>query len=176
MILRLQLIDCHSPSQSIFQARDEIIVETEEKPVIELAETASGSNDDRPERKAVLALAQSREIDVILVAELTQWGRSTLDLFHTLNDLQSWGVSIIAQMGLQFDLSTSQGKLIAAMMSALAEFERDCFGNASRQIKLHRKVLSLVNAGRSCRQIGRQLNISKNTVPDIVKRARIKEQ
>ena len=77
------------------------------------------------ERKAVLALAQSREIDAILVTELTRWGRSTLDLFHTLNDLQSWGVSLIAQTGLQFDLSTPQGKLIATMMSALAEFERD---------------------------------------------------
>ena len=88
-------------------------------------ETASGTKDGRLKRKAVLALAQSGEVDVILVTELTRWGRSTLDLFHTLNDLQAWGVSLIAQTGLQFDLSTPQGKLIAAMMAALAEFERD---------------------------------------------------
>jgi DNA invertase Pin-like site-specific DNA recombinase len=53
------------------------------------------------------------------LTELTRWGRSTLDLFHTLNDLQSWGVSLIAQTGLQFDLGTPQGKLIASLMAAL---------------------------------------------------------
>ena len=50
-------------------------------------ETASGAKDDRAERKKVLALAQARSIDVILVTELTRWGRSMLDLFHTLQDL-----------------------------------------------------------------------------------------
>ena len=157
-------------------------------------ETASGAKDDRLKRKVILALAQSREIDAILVTELTRWGRSTLDLFHTLNDLQSWGVSLIAQTGLQFDLSTPQGKLIAAMMAALAEFERDLLrervrsGIASAQArgvvfgrqpgqrikadKVEQKVLKLVAAGQSYRQIGRQLDISKNTVLDIVKRNR----
>lgn len=157
-------------------------------------ETASGSKDDRSQRKAVLALAQSGEIQVIVVTELTRWGRSTLDLFHTLNDLQSWGVSLIAQTGWQFDLSTPQGKLIATMMSALAEFEHDLlrervrsgiasaqargvvFGRRSGQRvkadKLAPKVLALVGAGQSYREIGRRLNISKNTVLDIVKRHR----
>jgi DNA invertase Pin-like site-specific DNA recombinase len=38
-------------------------------------ETASGSKDDRAERKEVIGLAQARKIDVILVTELTRWGR-----------------------------------------------------------------------------------------------------
>ena len=161
-------------------------------------ETASGTKDDRAHRKAVLALAQSGEIDVILVTELTRWGRSTLDLFHTLNDLQSWGVSLIAQTGLQFDLSTPQGKLIATMMAALAEFERDLLrervrsgiaaaqargvtfgrqpGQRVKADRLAPKVLALVKAGQSYRQIGQRLAISKNTVLDIVKRARINER
>ena len=50
-------------------------------------ETASGAKDDRAERKKILALAQARSIDVILLTELTRWGRSMLDLFHTLQDL-----------------------------------------------------------------------------------------
>ena len=37
-------------------------------------ETASGSKDERAKRKKVLALAQARKIDVILVTELTRWG------------------------------------------------------------------------------------------------------
>ena len=49
----------------------------------------------------------------------------SMDLVRTLQDLQAWNVSLVAQSGLQFDLSTSQGKLIASVMAALAEFERD---------------------------------------------------
>jgi len=88
-------------------------------------ETASEAKNDRAERKEILALAQAREIDVILVTELTRWGRSMLDLFHTLQDLQAWGVSVVAQTGLQFDLRSAQGKLMASTMAALAEFEKD---------------------------------------------------
>ena len=75
-------------------------------------ETASGAKNERSERKQVLALAQARNIDVILVTELTRWGRSMLDLFHTLQDLQAWGISLVAQTGLQFDLRSAQGKLM----------------------------------------------------------------
>jgi DNA invertase Pin-like site-specific DNA recombinase len=63
----------------------------------------------------VLALAQAHDIDVIPVTELTRWERSMLDLFHTLQDLQIWGVSLIAQTGLQFDLRSAQGKLIVSL-------------------------------------------------------------
>lgn len=126
------------------------------------------------------------------------WGRSTLDLFHTLNDLQSWDVSLIAQTGLQFDLGTPQGKLIATMMAALAEFERDLLrervrsgiaaaqargiafgrqpGQRVKADKLAPKVLALVATGQSYREIGRRLSISKNTVLAIVKRARADDQ
>jgi len=39
-----------------------------------------------------MTVAQARKVDIILVAELTRWGRSMLDLFHTLQDLQPWDV------------------------------------------------------------------------------------
>lgn len=60
-----------------------------------------------PPRKKGMALVQDRRIDAILVTELTRWGRSTTDLVQTLQNLQTWNVSLIAQTGLQFDLSTS---------------------------------------------------------------------
>ncbi|MEG9317831.1 recombinase family protein [Yersinia ruckeri] len=131
------------------------------------------------------------------LTELTRWSRSTLDLFHTLNDLQSWGVGLIAQTGLQFDLSTPQGKLIATLMSGFAEFERDLLrervrsgvqaaqargvvfgrkpGQRIKSDKLAPKVLALVAEGQSYRQIGRHLDLSKNTVLGIVKRERKKQ-
>lgn len=53
-------------------------------------ETGSGAKDSPGERKKILALAQVPEIDIILVTELTRWGRSMLNLFHALQDLQYW--------------------------------------------------------------------------------------
>ena len=88
-------------------------------------ETASGARNDRIERNKVMALARNHEIDAILVTELSRWGRSTQDLVQTLDDLHSWKVSVLAQHGLTFDLSTSSGKLMRTIMAGLAEFERD---------------------------------------------------
>lgn len=157
-------------------------------------ETASGTKQNRVARQKVMALAQARQIDAILVTELTRWGRSTLDLIQTLQDLQSWNVSLIAQTGLQFDLTTSQGRLIAKLMASLAEFERDLVSERVRsglaaakakgkvlgrrpgqRIKsdpLAPKVLQMVDAGTSYRKIAKALNLSKTTVNDIVKRHR----
>lgn len=84
-------------------------------------ETASGTKNNRNQRSIVMALAQSHSIDAILVTEMTRWGRSTIDLIETLQELQGWGVSLIAQTGLQFDLNTPQGRLIALAMLALVE-------------------------------------------------------
>lgn len=67
-------------------------------------EKISGAKTDRIERKKVMALAQAREIDAILVTELSRWGRSTIDLVQTLQSLQAWDVSVLAISGLQFDL------------------------------------------------------------------------
>jgi putative DNA-invertase from lambdoid prophage Rac len=86
--------------------------------------TASGARNDRPERKKVIALAQAREIDAILVTELSRWGRSTQDLVQTLDDLHGW--SVLAQTRLSFDLSAANGKLMRNIMAGLAEFERGC--------------------------------------------------
>src|SRR5271166_5859758 len=43
-------------------------------------EIASGAKQESAERKKVLALAQARKVDVILVTELTSWGRSVLNV------------------------------------------------------------------------------------------------
>ena len=158
-------------------------------------EKASGAKTDRIERKKVMALAQAREIDAILVTELSRWGRSTIDLVQTLQSLQAWDVSVLAVSGLQFDLSTPHGKMIASVMAALAEFERDLIreriksGPAkTRGKRLGRqpgqrpsdrkatKVLKLAEAGLSYRLIGRHVGLSKNTVGAILQRARAANQ
>lgn len=158
-------------------------------------ETASGANDNRPERAKVLALAQGRKINAILVTELSRWGRSTVDLIDTLKTLQAKNVSLIAQTGLEFDLTTPQGKLIATLMAGLAEFERDLIRERvrsglvaarARGIRLGRRpgqttkavlskkeqVLKMTQEGKSYRTIAKRLKLSKNTVMRIVQEAR----
>jgi putative DNA-invertase from lambdoid prophage Rac len=154
-------------------------------------ETASGAKNDRVERMKVMGLAQAREIDAILVTELSRWGRSTQDLVQTLDDLHGWKVSVLAQTGLSFDLSTASGKLMRTIMAGLAEFERDLIRERvksglqaakARGIVLGRKegqrpsdkkakrVLSLHEEGLSYRLIARNVGLSKNTVMEIVRR------
>jgi putative DNA-invertase from lambdoid prophage Rac len=157
-------------------------------------ETGSGVKLDRAERKKVMALAQSRQIDAILVTELSRWGRSTIDLLNTLRELESWKVSVIAMNGMTFDLSTPHGRMLATFLSGIGEFERDLIservksglaaakargknlgrhpGQRPKSDRLAPKVLALIDEGRSYRWIARDLAISKNTVADIAKRNR----
>jgi len=156
-------------------------------------ETASGAKTNRKERQAIMEQARGRKIDLILVTELTRWGRSTPDLVQTLHDLQAWNVSLIAEKGLQFDLSTPHGKLIAGLMASLAEFERDLLrervksglsaakargktlgrqkGQNVVADKVAPKVQKLRAEGKSIRQIAAELAISKTTVQKILSTA-----
>jgi len=108
-------------------------------------ETGSGTKLDRTERMKIMALAQAREIDSVLVTELSRWGRSTIGLLSTLRELESWKVSVIAMSGMTFDLSTPHGRMMATFLSGIAEFERDLISeavskdNAQSQTGSHRK-------------------------------------
>ena len=150
------------------------------------------------ERKKVMELAQARKIDAVLVTEMTRWGRSTQDLMDTLGQLASWDVSLIAQTGLTFDLSTPQGKLVANLMASLAEFEHDLLrervrsGVAAAQArgqtfgrrpgyrpsdKQAPKVIELSEVeGLSQREIAARLGLSKTTVNEILKRRALSSQ
>lgn len=157
-------------------------------------ETGSGVKLDRVERRKVMALAQARQIDAVLVSELSRWGRSTTDLLITLKDLEAWHVSVIALNGMAFDLTTPHGRMIATVLAGIAEFERELtqerirsgiaaakasgkglgrrLGQRPKSDRLAPKVLALIAQGRSYRLIGREVGLSKNTVAGIVKRAR----
>jgi putative DNA-invertase from lambdoid prophage Rac len=157
-------------------------------------ETGSGVRLDRAARQRVMALAQAREIDAVLVTELSRWGRGTLDLLRTLEELEGRRVSVIALNGLAFDLSTPHGRMMATILAGIAEFERELtqerirsgiaaakargkrlgrrLGQRPKSDRLAPKVLALVAQGRSYRLIGRELGLSKNTVAAIVKRDR----
>ena len=157
-------------------------------------ETGSGVKLDRAERQKVMALARVRQIDAVLVTEFSRWGRSTLDLLHTLEELETKRISVIALNGMTFDLSTSSGRMMATIIAGIATFERELIqerirsgmaaakargqklgrqqGQRPKSDRLAPKVLALVAQKRSYRLIGRELGLSKNTVAAIVKRHR----
>ncbi|WP_208354242.1 recombinase family protein [Pseudaestuariivita rosea] len=157
-------------------------------------ETASGTKSNRAVRNEVMALSQARKIDAVLVTELSRWGRSTQDLLETLHKLAGWNVSVVAMSGMTFELDSPHGRMMATILSGIAQFERDLIservksglaaakargrklgrqtGQRPKSDKLAPKVLAAVEQGRSYRWIARDLGISKNTVLGIVKRHR----
>ena len=148
------------------------------------SEFGSGVKLDRVKRKEVMAIARKGKIDAVLVTELTRWGRSTIDLINTLNDLHSWKVSLIAQTGMQFDLSTPAGNLMLTIMAGLAEFERSLiqeriksgvalarskgkvFGRkpGSKADKYRNDIKLLNEEGKSIRVIATKLGLDKGMV------------
>lgn len=120
-------------------------------------------------RRKVIELARRREVDAILVTELSRWGRSTQDLVGTLDELHSWGISIVAQTGLSFDLGTPSGKLLRTLMAGLAEFERDLIrervksGMAVSQSKIDRDGSFVTRAGVRRTTLGRPAGRSAST-------------
>lgn len=157
-----------------------------------LEEKASGAKNDRAERAKILKMAQARLIDVVLVTELSRWGRSTQDLISTLQDLHSRSVSLVAQSGMQMDLSTPAGKLMATMLSGIAEFERELIqervrsgianakargkkigrqaGDNYRSGKKEARIEQLHREGKSIREIAAETGLGKSTVADVIKR------
>ena len=157
-------------------------------------ETASGASANRSSRNRLIDLAQARQIDAILVTELSRWGRSTQDLLDTLNRLAGWKVSVVAMSGMAFELETPHGRMMATLLAGIAQFERDLLservksglaaarargkklgrqiGHRPKSDKLAPRVVQAVAEGRSYRWIARDLGINKNTVLDIVKRSR----
>jgi DNA invertase Pin-like site-specific DNA recombinase len=149
-----------------------------------IKETASGAKNDRPKRKIVLELARQQRVEMVLVTELSRWGRSTADLRTTIEELAARNVAIRALNGPDLDVSTAQGKLMLNLLAAISEFERDLLqeriksgiaharskgtksGRAIGRPPFERaeRVRRLLAEGKSIRRIAAELGISKTTV------------
>jgi len=147
-------------------------------------ETGTGAKNDRIERNKVIDLARKRHIDLVLVSELSRWGRSTPDLRSTIEDLAERGVALRALNGPDFDITTAQGKLMLNLLASISEFERDLLRERIKSGIAHARskgtksgraigrpafersdpVRVLLTQGKSVRAIAAELGISKTTV------------
>lgn len=90
--------------------------------VVTVDEKASGAKL-RPARQKLIAEAKAGACDAIVVWKLDRWGRSMIDVFTTISELDAAGVPFVSVRD-SIDMTSAQGRLMVQMLAAFAEFER----------------------------------------------------
>ena len=93
-------------------------------------EKMTGTKKDRPELAKMLD--RMTEGDTVVIESLSRLGRSTKDLIELTELFHSNGVHLIS-LKESIDTQTSTGKLLFTLMSAIAQFERDCISDRTRE-------------------------------------------
>lgn len=89
------------------------------------ADTVSGKAHAAQRKHFGEMLAKLRKKDTVVVSKLDRLGRDAPDVLSTIKVLASLGVEVVVlQLG-KLDLTSPAGKLMLAMLAAVAEMERD---------------------------------------------------
>lgn len=86
------------------------------------AESGAVKALNRPKFKQMAEFV--REGDVVVVAAIDRLGRNTIDVLETVQFLREKGVSIVS-LRENFDLTSTIGSVLLAIVSAFAELERN---------------------------------------------------
>ncbi|MGN0687826.1 MAG: recombinase family protein [Oscillospiraceae bacterium] len=93
-------------------------------------EKMTGTKRNRPELEKLLE--RLTEGDTVVVESLSRLGRSTKDLIWLMETFHTKGVNLVS-LKESIDTTTSTGKLLFTLMSALAQFERDVLADRTRE-------------------------------------------
>lgn len=104
------------------------------------------SKDTRPQKELVLKKLRLGECDGVGFWSLDRWGRSMSELVLELEEFSGSGRSMFS-MKEGLDLSTAAGRLMANVLAAMANFERD-------RIR-ERTLLGLARARAQGKKLGR---------------------
>jgi DNA invertase Pin-like site-specific DNA recombinase len=118
--------------------------------VLDVEETGSGAQNDRPGFKRVLEAARLGKVDALLVYKLDRAGRSALDLLANIRELvEVHGVRfVVTSQGLDLKPGGDAiSRLLMTVLAAVAEFERDLIRDRTR--------LGLASARRRGVRLGR---------------------
>lgn len=89
------------------------------------ADTVSGKAHAAQRKQFGAMLGKLRKSDILVVSKLDRLGRDAPDVLATIKTLGSLGVEVVVlQLG-KLDLTSPAGKLMLAMLAAVAEMERD---------------------------------------------------
>ncbi|MCS0631659.1 recombinase family protein [Telluria mixta] len=89
------------------------------------ADTVSGKAHAAQRKQFSEMLTKLRKKDTVVVSKLDRLGRDAPDVLATIKHLAELGVEVIVlQLG-KLDLASPAGKLMLAMLAAVAEMERD---------------------------------------------------
>lgn len=106
-------------------------------------EGLSGKNLDRPEFKRLMADANERKFDIVLVWKISRLSRSIIDLSSTITQFLKNDISFISYSE-NFDIRTPTGKLMFNILGSIAEFDREsiaenvAFGKMGAAYRGHR--------------------------------------
>ena len=118
---------------------------------LDVEETGSGANNDRPGLQRVMEAARRGRIDVVLVWKLDRFGRSALDLLANLRELETAGARFVSiTQGIDIRPGgDAMSRLLLTMLSAVAEFERDLIAERTK-LGLRKARLRGQRLGRPC--------------------------
>jgi DNA invertase Pin-like site-specific DNA recombinase len=86
-------------------------------------EKISGVRADRPQLAKLMAGLKAG--DIVIVTKIDRLGRSTRELLELIERIGKAGASFRSLGDPLFDTTGAQGRLLATMLSAIAEFERE---------------------------------------------------
>jgi DNA invertase Pin-like site-specific DNA recombinase len=84
----------------------------------------SAKTTHRPEFQRMLADAERRVFDVIIVHKLDRFSRKLKDVLALVDQLEQHGVSLVS-VSQNFDFTTPSGRLMLSMLGALAQWDND---------------------------------------------------
>ena len=140
----------------------------------------SGRKERRPALDRLMAAARAKKLDVVIVAAFDRFGRSLVHLVGALAEFQHLGIGFIS-LREQLDLTSPTGRVMFAVIGAMAEFEREIIRERveaglraaryrgkrlgrPRRVFDQAQVVELKAKGLSIRKIAKQAGISPRSV------------
>ena len=149
------------------------------------SDVISGAKEKRPELEALMTSVIRREVDVVLIWDISRLGRSLQHLLKLLDDFHAKKVDLYFHQQ-RIDTTTPTGKMMFVIAGAFGEWERGMIqerikaglqraktqgkklGAPTVPKKTATKARELHEVGMSFRKIGRELGIHHSTVKKYV--------